>query len=97
MERDLSLPDKSRIAHEILAYLMEHPDAQDTLEGVMEWWLLERNLKYEARKVNELLAELVVEGLILEKKNSNLKIRYKINPEKKSEIQSLLDQGKSPR
>jgi len=31
---------------EILAYLADHPDAQDTLAGIFEWWLLERKITY---------------------------------------------------
>ncbi len=92
LEGGLYFPDKSWIAYEILAYLMDHPDAQDTLEGVMEWWLLERKLKYESRRVRELLSEFVARGFILERENKYSRVHYKINPDKKSEIRTLLDQ-----
>ncbi len=92
MESVRYFQDKSWIAHEILAYLMDHPDAQDTLEGVMEWWLLERKLKYESRRVRELLSEFVTRGFILETGNTYSGVHYKINPDKKSEIRTLLDQ-----
>ena len=34
---------RSHVAKAILAYLLEHPDAQDTLAGIAEWWLPEED------------------------------------------------------
>jgi hypothetical protein len=28
-----------KLQREILSYLMRHPDAKDTLEGITQWWL----------------------------------------------------------
>ena len=79
MDKDLCFLDKTRIAHEILAYLMDHPDAQDTLEGVMEWWSLERKIKYRTKVVEECLAELVRKGLLLEVKRADSRTHYQVN------------------
>ena len=43
----LLINDESKIGNEILAYLVDHPKTQDTLEGIVEWWLLERAIKYQ--------------------------------------------------
>jgi len=79
-----------RVAHEILAYLVEHPDAQDTLEGIVQWWLLEQRIKRQTAKVKEALAELVAKGLVLERKGKNARIYYRINRRKYGEIRALL-------
>lgn len=84
---------KSQIVNEILAYLSEHPDAQDTLEGIVRWWLLEQEIKREMYKVQEALTELVNRGLVLERKGSNSQVRYLINQSKLKEIQELLKKG----
>ena len=89
---DLLITDKSQIGNEILAYLVENPKAQDTLEGIVEWWLLEREIKFETARVKEALSDLVAEGLILEKKGSNSQIHYRINQSKYKEIQALFKQ-----
>ena len=68
MNNDLLITDKSQIGNKILAYLVENPKAQDTLEGIVEWWLLEREIKFETARVREALADLVARGLILETK-----------------------------
>ena len=78
------------IADEILAYLVKHPEAQDTLEGITEWWLLEQQIKRETAKAKEALEELVAKGLILERRGMDSRIYYKINPIKYGEIQVLL-------
>jgi len=35
------------ISLKILAYLLNNPNAQDTLEGISEWWLLDQDIKNE--------------------------------------------------
>ena len=69
MKANLCFPGKPQIAHEILAYLAEHPEAEDTLDGIVRWWLLEQKIKYQTNMVREAIAELVGEGLLLEYKS----------------------------
>ncbi len=89
MERDLCFSDKSRIAHEILAYLMDHPDAQDTLDGVVQWWLLERKIKNQADLAKEALAELVHKAWVLEVSVGD-SCTYRMNRNKYEEIRAFL-------
>jgi hypothetical protein len=81
----------SDIAQEILAFLIEHPKAQDTLEGIMQWWLLEQGIKRYTAKVQAALGELVVQGLVLEWRGRDERIHYRINASKVSTIRELLD------
>ena len=90
MKQGLLINDESKIGNEILAYLVENPKAQDTLEGIVEWWLLEREIKFETVRVKEALSDLVARGLILEKKGSNSKIHYRINQSRFEEIKRLV-------
>ena len=88
--RSLRLMDTSQISREILAYLVEHPEAQDTIEGILEWWLLERQMRIQATRVETALFELVAEGFLLEHKRMNSRTHYRINQSKYKEIQMLL-------
>ena len=81
---------KRQVVHEILMYLAEHPNAQDTLEGIVEWWLLEQEIKRWTAQVKEALAELVAKGLVLEHKGKDARIRYQVNPRRSKEIQVFL-------
>ena len=82
------------IASDILAYLVEHPQAQDTLEGIAQWWLMEQRIKQVISEVESALAELVLEGLVLEHEGADGQVRYSINLEKRAQIRARLKQGK---
>ena len=90
MECDLLITDKSQLGNNILAYLVDHPKAQDTLEGIVEWWLLEQKITYETARVKEALSELVNRGMILEKKGTDSRTHYRINQKKYEEIKKLV-------
>ena len=92
MKEALLINDESKIGNEILAYLIDHPNARDTLEGIVEWWLLEQQIKFQTARVKDALSDLVARGLILEKKGSNSQIHYRINQSMLKEIQELFKQ-----
>jgi len=93
-ESRLMSTEKAQITYEILAHLAENTDAQDTIEGIIEWWLLEQKIKNSATSVKKALAELVAQGLVHEDKGSDSRPRYRINREKYGEIRGLLEQQK---
>ena len=90
MKCDLLINDKSKIGNEILAYLVDNPKAQDTLEGIVEWWLLERAIKFQEVQVKKALAELVAKGLVIEQKGNNSNIYYRVNQGRLEEIKKLV-------
>lgn len=86
----------SSTAYEVLAYLVEHPDAQDTLEGIMEWWWLEQQIKRWVAQVRTALAELVARGLVLEREGGDGQIHYRVNRQRLDEIRALLAETNGP-
>ena len=86
-----------RIPYRVLAYLVEHPNAQDTLEGIVEWWLLEQEIVRGKAEVKLVLVELVAANLLCERHSRDRRIRYRLNPEKKDQIQRLLTKRKPRR
>ena len=83
---------KVKITYDILGYLAEHPEAQDTVEGIVEWWLLEQQIKRETANVKKALAELLSKGLILERRGKDSRTHYRIDRRKYKEIRALLKQ-----
>jgi len=80
-KNNLSFSDAPSITREIMAYLKEHPDAQDNIEGIMQWWLLERNITFQTKLLREALAGLVKEGSVIEV-SSQTGSYYKLNNNK---------------
>lgn len=67
----------SEIAQEILDHLRKHPQAQDTLEGIGQWWL-PAEMKSRAAAIKDALDELVDAGLITELLGKDAHISYRI-------------------
>ena len=85
-------PDKSEVAHEILTYLIENPGAQDTVEGIVDWWLLDQEIQRQTVKVKEALTDLVAKRFVLARKGRDSRIHYRINRRKVGQILELIDQ-----
>jgi len=81
---------ESEIEYEILAYLSDNPEAGDTVEGIVEWWLLEQRIKSETEKVKNALSELVAKELIIESKRKSSAPYYRVNRRKYGKIKSIL-------
>ena len=61
------MPDTlSPIILSILRYLLAHPDAEDTLEGIVQCWQSKSLTKANAARVQAALTQLVASGLLLE-------------------------------
>jgi hypothetical protein len=74
----------------ILGFLLKNPDAEDTLEGIVEWWLMRERIEYETGRVKAALQDLVAKGFVLERKRSGSDMRYRLNAGKLREVQSYL-------
>lgn len=48
----------TELARAILEYLAEHPDAQDTAEGIASFWVMRQEVKEEVESVLRVLNEL---------------------------------------
>jgi hypothetical protein len=91
----MCISDKSQISRDVLAYLVDHQDAQDTLEGIIEWWLVEQKIKQQTATVKEVLGELVGRKYLLVSKGMDSQIRYRINRRKSEEISTLVKDAKN--
>lgn len=84
------IDETQETAHKILAYLMANPDAKDTLEGILDWWLLQQDLKRNIALVRKALDELIDKEFLLERKGNDRQKYYQVNHEKLKEIATLI-------
>jgi len=94
-EKDNSLSDTDQaesveqVIREILQYLVEHPDAKDTTEGILKWWLPVGCGKGRER-VQKALDFLTSNGWVTKRETTPPKGLYGINKERLSEIRDFL-------
>jgi hypothetical protein len=85
---DPSLPSP---APEILDYLARHPDAQDTIEGILHWWVLDTCIRTWTPKIADTLAKLVEQGFLEQKPSTNGHVFYRVSSQYLATLQ-----GRSP-
>jgi hypothetical protein len=61
---------------QILAYLKEHPNASDTLEGIAIWWLPGVHSRNGIEEVRQALEHLVSSGLLVARVDSSGRAHY---------------------
>jgi len=54
------------VAQSILAYLAEHPQAMDSVEGIAQWWIMRQQVRVNVMKLTQVLRQLVESGLVEE-------------------------------
>jgi hypothetical protein len=78
------------LARRILSYLADNPEANDTPEGIAQWWLLDRQIREQVAAVRQVLAELTAEGWLLASNTVGSGTRYRLNPARREEILELV-------
>jgi len=76
----LANPSLPSPAPEILDYLASHPEAQDTLDGILHWWVLDSCVRKWAPKISETVAQLVERGFLEAKPSSDGNVLYRVSP-----------------
>jgi hypothetical protein len=82
--------EQSELERKLLRYLVDHPDARDTLEGIAKWWLLEQEIRDEKAKVQEAIVWLVAKGFVVEERMEDGRRVFGMNEERRGAITSSL-------
>ena len=73
-------PDVRALSHELTRYLETHPNAADSLEGVVEWWLSTSRYRFARDKVEAALNVLESEGFLSKRVLAGGNIVYACGP-----------------
>jgi hypothetical protein len=74
-------------AREILDYLGRHPDAQDTIDGILHWWLLDTCIRKWTPQIAKAIAQLVERGSLEERPAADGQIFYRLSPKYRPSLQ----------
>jgi hypothetical protein len=83
------------MADEILGYLVQHPEAQDTMEGIVEWWLLEQRISCAVADVETALSTLVDKDFLAVGQRRDGRAYYQLNRAKEREIRRHLRKARA--
>lgn len=86
----MCITEKSQIVRHILRYLIEHRDAQDTLEGIVEWWLVEQRIRQQTARVQDALDDLVKQNFVLVQTDNDARTRYRLNYREVNQISEFI-------
>ncbi len=75
---------------QILKYLSSNPDADDTVRGITEWWLLTKTVQSGTAEVERALAVLVSRGMVVQWPGHDGGVHYKLDARCRTAVEQLL-------
>jgi hypothetical protein len=70
---------KQRVEQLILSYLSRNPTAEDTIDGILQWWLAHEEVRFRMQEIEGALAELTRRGMVIQSIGEDSRVRYRIN------------------
>jgi len=81
---------KEEITRAILRYMLDHPQACDTVDGIIQWWVIQGSIDLNLESGREVIHQLIAQHLLIEKTGTDSSKVYCINNAKMKEIGSLI-------
>jgi len=76
---------------DILSYLYENQNSKDTLDGILHWWLLDRDIKNKRFHIKKTINKLIKNGYLIEDRYKNTNnIYYGINKESIVKLEQII-------
>jgi hypothetical protein len=82
---------QEKLTRAILKYCVEHPDAKDTVDGILRWWFPAGEGHWRVDEVNSALTALTAKGWMTSRKVQHAEEIYGISKQKIPEIQIFLN------
>jgi hypothetical protein len=78
------------VIQKILSYLVDHPDAKDTIQGILQWWLSHGGTPWRQEEVQAALDGLVARGWLTHRHTPSCQMLYGMNIDTLEEIREFL-------
>jgi hypothetical protein len=95
-QKEPSDPRLPSPAAEILDYLARNPDAQDTIDGILHWWVLDACTRKWAPKIAETVAQLSEQGFLEQKLSADGQVFYRVSAHYLSTLQQRRQRNSTP-
>jgi hypothetical protein len=79
-----------QVSREILEYLVQHPDAKDTIEGIRQWWKPQGSREWRNNEVQTALDRLLARNWLIMRELSPMQKVYSVNKKHIHEIRASL-------
>jgi hypothetical protein len=89
-KQEESTDRRQALMREILQYLTAHPDAKDTVDGILKWWLPGHPIEWEKEEVQETLDHFVSKGWLVIRPLSLSRELYCVQKEQLKEMKRFL-------
>jgi len=80
---------RRKVIQGILQYLIEHPEAKDTVEGIRRWWLPRDVGEWGEEEVQQALDDLVERGWLTTRETAPSHTIYGLNRDRLEEIEKF--------
>lgn len=81
------------VAKEILGYFLRNPEAADSLTELARWRLMQEAVRRSVEGTQAALEWLIAEGYVEEETRSGTESLFRLNPARRREAESLLNDG----
>lgn len=85
--------EDAEVEREILTFVAAHPRRGATWEGILDWWLMERALERETRRVERALTALVEAGWLRRRRDRDGRTHYALAAGREAEIRRRFGVG----
>jgi hypothetical protein len=82
---------RNEVIIDILRYLVTHPSAKDTINGIEKWWLSKNIGREGKRQIADSLNLLVAKGWLIARRSLQSETVYSLNESCLSEIMAYLE------
>ena len=86
----------TQVEEDIVSYLLDHPEAKDTMDGIVRWWMFELRIKREIMQVEHAIADLVQRDWVIARRGADAQVHYGLNSAKAEEIAVALGRKAEP-
>ncbi|HTK87316.1 MAG TPA: hypothetical protein VL329_06270 [Nitrospiraceae bacterium] len=84
-------PGRRAVIRDILHYLLEHPDAKDTRDGILRWWIPQRASEPDMSVVQDALDALVSKEWMSRRETVPDRVIYSMNKDHLEDIRTSVE------